>query len=1454
MNSESLPFLYREGANVPKRVSRVEFDKNVTCIEERAFQDCESLLEIIIPEGVTEIGKRAFDHCTSLASIKLPKSLKFIGEHAFSNCLNLTSIKLPQNLNSIRESAFSYCSKLTNITLPENLTSLGEYTFRKCTNLTSVELPQSLTSIGEYAFHYCSSLTSVTIPKNIKSIEYSSFGYCKSLTRIKLQKNLSSIGENAFCHCSNLASVKLPDGLKFIGKGSFSFCTNLTSVRLPDTLKSIRENAFSDCSNLTNIQLPDGLVSIGPGAFKKCSNLSMIKLSKSLTSIEKDLFNSCSNLTRCQLHYGLISIEEGAFHKCSNLTSIKLPETLNSIGDSAFSECSNLTSIKLPESLTSIGQNTFLNCKSICSIVFPKYLKSIEDGTFMGCSRLMSIVLPDNLVDLGEEAFKGCSSLVSIILSEKHTTDYIPNNICKIRLDCFQECSKLLKGKRNDNEALIGWLSRRFEAFPLHSICSTIHNDTTDFAQGIQKCILNNPGCAEQKDEFSSTALHYLASNPNVTKECLEIVIKAYPDALSAKDDNGMLPQHLLLLNPQVSADLFISRILNAKTMNGKYAISIGNDYYYSVSSFAMYLNCVEEVQYLLYSRHPVERDSFRNLGEWYYPQFDKIERKYINKIKSLENNWNRLDEHGWVRFLDIVSNANGGDEIMNFIKSEECDRKHAQKLAYAKDHDNRVALNVAGKELQDAMKDKIFFLGRYEMLNGSTLHESYTCIVKKATDMKSNEYYSSIFNKFTVDNNKFLAKDQVKTALEYLGLNYNDDRLSKLIETWDKEKNQVIDESEFQDMCKDLLHSGENRSVALKFMKNKDQFKRELDIRKEFIADSERNHYYLEIDDHHDFEEEGYALGEFKKELEPYTYLLVMSLATRSLEEIIRSERPNNEIKRGFVRNLLDCLQYIHENGIIHGDLKPSNIVYFRGRLRMIDFDASSYISREKDKERSKFYAGKKFSSGTLPPEMIFECRTENHASKFQAYFENESGKDDEFWRKLQPKKSGFSGRAFVVKTFLTEQDEDAQVESVLNAADLPYELVKAAASIDMWALGTIIYFIYTGQTLFDLDINGDLKDGNAMRELRDWMVKGSNSKLEKVTNKNMKRLLMSLLSEIPEKRSSLGDAKNIIDEDLSSDTESIEKDLNMSFESILSDFDETSVNIPTSFIILPGQTTIDELAKFGKEVIEELIHFQANDKFSDNFFQKITDDKFYLYLIDEHDCSIVKPQGPYPIPIEEPFKLFEMMSVFLTTMKYHVSAAKFAQLFFPTGSEVPEEFISYIDESFMPQQFSFTFDEDCVREFEALLLTKDENRNFSGLVRAHNPDDRKAMWVSRESFEKMKETSGFIEDSADTKYREKLQEKSKELEKKMKELDEQKHEIDGVVNENERLKKELQKFKKMGFQVSLKEPKINSWSSKEDVVVAHEVEVSGGTGKEERVKSKRFFYWKKKNIKTIG
>ncbi len=90
--------------------------------------------------GVTSIDNYAFQNCNSLESLIIPNSVKFIGYGAFKYCRGLTSINIPNSVTSIHSWAFGNCENLSSVTIPNSVTYIGENAFSYCDNLTCVKV------------------------------------------------------------------------------------------------------------------------------------------------------------------------------------------------------------------------------------------------------------------------------------------------------------------------------------------------------------------------------------------------------------------------------------------------------------------------------------------------------------------------------------------------------------------------------------------------------------------------------------------------------------------------------------------------------------------------------------------------------------------------------------------------------------------------------------------------------------------------------------------------------------------------------------------------------------------------------------------------------------------------------------------------------------------------------------------------------------------------------------------------------------------------------------------------------------------------------------------------------------------------------------------------------------------------------------------------------------------
>ena len=234
-------------------VKRIVLGNNVTDIGESAFNECESLISVYIPESVTRIEGGVFAYCSSLTSVYIPESVTSIENYVFDHCSSLTSIHIPESVNSIETYAFYGCSSLSSVNIPGGVNSIGEAMFMNCSSLTSIDISEGVSSIGFGAFYGCSSLTSIHIPESVTSIGTSAFCYCPLLASINIPENVTSIETYAFYGCSSLTSIDIPERITNIGEGLFGGCSSLTSVNIPESVTNIGEEAFNGCSALASI-------------------------------------------------------------------------------------------------------------------------------------------------------------------------------------------------------------------------------------------------------------------------------------------------------------------------------------------------------------------------------------------------------------------------------------------------------------------------------------------------------------------------------------------------------------------------------------------------------------------------------------------------------------------------------------------------------------------------------------------------------------------------------------------------------------------------------------------------------------------------------------------------------------------------------------------------------------------------------------------------------------------------------------------------------------------------------------------------------------------------------------------------------------------------------------------------------------------------------------------------
>jgi hypothetical protein len=469
----------------------------VTSIGYYAFESCNSLTSIIIPNSVTSIGDYAFRDCSSLTSVNIPDSVTSIGDEAFSGT-NLTyssvdgvkylfsdsyaflidgsiasgDLSLPSDVGGkpirvIADFAFQSCGGLTSIIIPDSVISIGSSAFQDCSSLTSVNIPDSVTSIGDYAFYRCTGLTSITIPDSVTSIGFQAFYQCTSLTSATIGNSVTSIGFYAFSSCTGLASINIPDSVTSIGFKAFYNCSSLTSINIPDSVTSIGGYAFSG-TNLTYSSV-DEVEYLFSDSYAFLIDGSSAGGGLSLPS------NVDSKPVRL--------ISDYAF-RGSSLISITIPNSVTSIGQNAFEICNSLVSIRFQSmAAPTIGSNAFSDIQSDAIIQYPSgatgyvafyydnvLIQEAQPGEFglytysinaddvsvtitdYPTNATGALVIPVSMdgrivTSIGGYAFQNCTGLTSIT---------IPDSVTGIGTRAFESCSSLTSSTIGNSVTSIG--------------------------------------------------------------------------------------------------------------------------------------------------------------------------------------------------------------------------------------------------------------------------------------------------------------------------------------------------------------------------------------------------------------------------------------------------------------------------------------------------------------------------------------------------------------------------------------------------------------------------------------------------------------------------------------------------------------------------------------------------------------------------------------------------------------------------------------------------------------------------------------------------------------------------------------------------------------------------------------------------------------------------------------
>ncbi len=355
---------------------------------------------ITIPANVQSIELSAFESCESLISVTIPNTVTFLGDRTFRDCPNLTTVVFNASI-PVRYEIFKGCSNLVNVTLA-NTFGIDYYAFDGCSKLVSVNIPSSVTVINNNAFNACTSLTTISIA---------------STTVIE-------IGTSAFSGCTAFNKIFVPQSAYFNYKEATGNWANYKSlidcyITFATPTKAIKTYIY-------------GLLGKAAGATLKASEAA------TLTSLGTSTFEADTNVgsfEEFRFFTGVTELPRKMFYGSDLSGKLYCPASLTRCGYYGINNCDSLTEVVLSPALTGDYDPTWGtatgglgkqmdNCGILASVTIPEGITTIPDSMMQYCYVLNNVVFPSTITKIAANIFRSCTAILSVngVLTFKSVT------------------------------------------------------------------------------------------------------------------------------------------------------------------------------------------------------------------------------------------------------------------------------------------------------------------------------------------------------------------------------------------------------------------------------------------------------------------------------------------------------------------------------------------------------------------------------------------------------------------------------------------------------------------------------------------------------------------------------------------------------------------------------------------------------------------------------------------------------------------------------------------------------------------------------------------------------------------------------------------------------------------------------------------------------------------------
>ena len=337
---------------------------------------------------------------------------KEIEDGAFENCQSLYMVELPETVKKIHRRAFAGCESLQGVlSYSEDELEIGEDAFEGTTGLRFVAVHAM--NLDCYTYSGSALFYGVIGSTEYNFINYFSPSYYlvdsgngKLLYGVATDDDGQATDNSFVLGATSDVSgdIVLESGTIEIADGAFTGCAESFTVEGLESLNAVGNHAF-EYSGLSGEITLKNAVYIGVGAFQGCNGITKVTVDGSrldkrvyLHPMEQYVFKGCTNLQKVTITgTGYYDICEQAFAYCSSLTSITFGDEvgIQEIGEGAFGYTA-LTEITFPASVTGVGFALFDGCDALTKVTMLSETAPELFGYYYGVPFVFSYTgLPD---------------------------------------------------------------------------------------------------------------------------------------------------------------------------------------------------------------------------------------------------------------------------------------------------------------------------------------------------------------------------------------------------------------------------------------------------------------------------------------------------------------------------------------------------------------------------------------------------------------------------------------------------------------------------------------------------------------------------------------------------------------------------------------------------------------------------------------------------------------------------------------------------------------------------------------------------------------------------------------------------------------------------------------------------------------------------------------------------